>query len=147
MTIHIGLTGAGNISETHARAARAIPDVHIAAIYGTNSEKVSRLASEFNAQPFNDLNAFLAHRPLDLVMLGSPSGLHATEGIAAAQRGLHVLTEKPIEINTARADALIAAVEQSKVKLGVIFQDRVKPDVRRLKNWLDSGLLGKPLLV
>src|SRR2546423_8424878 len=142
MTIHIGLTGAGNISETHARAARAIPGVTIAAIYGSNPEKVSRLAQEFNAQPYHDLNAFLAHRPLDLVMLGSPSGLHATEGIAAAQRGLHVLTEKPIEITTARSDALIQAAKQFQVKLGVLFQDRVKPDVRRLKQWLDSVLLG-----
>lgn len=147
MTIHIGLTGGGNISETHARAARAIPGVLISAIYGANSEKVSRLASEFSAQPYTDLSAFLAHRPLDLVILGSPSGLHATEGIAAAQRGLHVLTEKPIDISTASADALITAAEQAKVKLGVIFQDRVKPDVRRLKHWLDSGLLGKPLFV
>ena len=147
MTIHIGLTGGGNISETHARAARAIPSVVISAIYGANSEKVSRLASEFSAQPYTDLSAFLAHRPLDLVILGSPSGLHATEGIAAAQRGLHVLTEKPIDISTAHADALIAAAEQAKVKLAVIFQDRVKPDVRRLKHWLDSGLLGKPLFV
>ena len=147
MTIHIGLTGGGNISETHARAARAIPGVSITAIYGSNSEKVSRLAREFSAQPYHDLNNFLTHRPLDLVMLGSPSGLHAAEGIAAAQRGLHVLTEKPIDINTARADALVQAANQAKVKLGVIFQDRVKPDVLRLKHWLDSGLLGKPLFV
>ncbi len=40
MTIHIGLIGGGNISQTHARAALAIPGVDIAAIYGTNAEKV-----------------------------------------------------------------------------------------------------------
>ena len=147
MTIHIGLTGGGNINETHARAARAIPGVNIAAIYGANNEKVCRLSREFKAQPYTDLDAFLAHRPLDLVMLGSPSGLHSTEGIAAAQRGLHVLTEKPIDVSTAHADALIAAADKAEVKLGVIFQDRVKPDVRRLKQRLDSGLLGKPLFV
>jgi len=38
---------------------------------------------------------------MDLVVIGSPSGLHATQGIAAARQGLHVLTEKPIEISTA----------------------------------------------
>jgi predicted dehydrogenase len=84
---------------------------------------------------------------MDLVILGSPSGLHAEQGIASAKRGLHVLTEKPIEISTARADALIAAAKRSNVKLGVIFQDRRKPHIRQLKNWLDQGLLGKPLLV
>lgn len=84
---------------------------------------------------------------MDLVIIGSPSGLHAAQGIAAAKRGLHVLTEKPIEINTVRADALIAASRQSNVKLGVLFQDRMKPHIRQLKTWLDQGLLGKPLLV
>jgi UDP-N-acetyl-2-amino-2-deoxyglucuronate dehydrogenase len=48
-----------------------------------------------------------------LVMIGSPSGCHASQGIAAAQRGLHVLTEKPIDVSTKRADALIAAARQA----------------------------------
>jgi len=84
---------------------------------------------------------------MDLVIIGCPSGLHATQGIAAARRGLHVLTEKPIEISTARADALIEAAKQSRVQLGVIFQDRTKPHIRQLKNWVDQGLLGTLLFV
>jgi len=147
MTTHIGLIGSGNITQTHARAARAIPDVQVAAIFGTNAEAVARLASEHHAKPYSDLAAFLAHKPLDLVMLGTPSGLHAEQGIAAAQCGLHVLTEKPIDITTKNADALIAAADKANVKLGVIFQDRLKPNIQLLKKWLDRGLLGKVLLV
>ena len=47
MTIHVGLIGGGNISGTHARAARAIAGVEIAAIYGTNTSKVSVLCQEY----------------------------------------------------------------------------------------------------
>jgi predicted dehydrogenase len=147
MTFHIGLIGGGNITETHARAARAIPGVEISAIHGSNAEKISRLCREHGGTAYQDFDAFLKHRPMDLVIIGSPSGLHATQGIAAARRGLHVLTEKPIEISTARADALIDAAKQSKVQLGVIFQDRRKPHIRQLKNWLDQGLLGKLFFV
>ena len=147
MTFHIGLIGGGNITETHARAARAIPAVEISAIYGTNSEKIARLCREHGGTPYQDFDAFLQHRPMDLVIIGSPSGLHAAQGIAAARHGLHVLTEKPIEISTARADALIDAAKQSGVQLGVIFQDRMKPHIRHLKNCLDQGLLGRPLMV
>ena len=57
MTIHIGLIGGGNITETHARAARAIPGVEIAAIYGTNAEKVARLSGEFGGTPYEDFDA------------------------------------------------------------------------------------------
>ena len=147
MTIRIGLIGGGNITETHARAARAISGVEIAAVYGTNSDKVRRLCREHGGTPYEDFGAFVAHRPMDSVIIGSPSGLHATQGIAAAKQGLHVLTEKPIDISTSRADELIEAAKQAGVKLGVIFQDRTKADIQRLKSWIDRGLLGKPLLV
>ena len=89
MTIYVGLIGGGNISETHARAARAIPSVEIAAEHGTNSEKVRKLCGEHGGTPYTDFAAFLAHRPMGVVIIGSPSGLHASQGIAAARRGLH----------------------------------------------------------
>src|SRR6267143_3317140 len=118
MTIHIGLIGGGNITETHARAARAIPGVEVSAVHGTNSEKIARLCREHGGTPYQDFDAFLQHRPMDLVIIGSPSALHATQGIAAARRGLHVLTEKPIDISTSQADALINETTQAGVKLG-----------------------------
>ncbi len=147
MPTHVGLIGGGNISETHARAALANSDVVISAIYGTNMQNVERLAREYGGKAFTDYNAFLAHKPMDLVMIGSPSGLHAKQGIDAAHHGLHVLTEKPIDITAARADELIAAARAANVKLGVMFQDRVKPDIQRLKRIVDNGALGKILFV
>src|SRR6266481_2211483 len=136
MTTHIGLIGGGNITETHARAAHAIPGAEISAIHGTNAEKIARLCREHGGTPYQDFDAFLRHRPMELVIIGSPSGLHAAQGIAAARHGLHVLTEK-----------LIETAKQSKVQLGVIFQDRRKPHICQLKKWIDQGLLGKILFV
>ena len=147
MPIHIGLIGGGNITETHARAARVIPGVEIAAIQGSNAEKVSKLCREHSGKPYQDFDAFLSHRPMDLVVIGSPTGLHAAQGIAAAQQGLHVLTDKAIDINSKRADDLIEACERAHVKLGVIFQDRAQPEIRQLKEWINQELLGKILLV
>jgi UDP-N-acetyl-2-amino-2-deoxyglucuronate dehydrogenase len=147
MPVNIGLIGGGNITETHARAALAIPDVRISAVYGTNIKNVERLCRDYGGSAYLDFAAFLAHRPMDLVMIGSPSGLHAEQGIAAAEHGLHVLTEKPIDITAARADALIEAAQRAHIKLGVMFQDRVKPDIQRLKRLIDSGALGKILFV
>jgi UDP-N-acetyl-2-amino-2-deoxyglucuronate dehydrogenase len=146
MTIHLGLIGGGNISETHARAARALAGVEISAIYGINQKKVAQLCGEYGGTPYYDFGQFLEHRPMDLVAIGSPSGLHAEQSIAAARRGLHVLTEKPIDITTARADALIAEADKSGVKLGVFFQDRCKPDILRVKKAIDAGSLGRPIL-
>jgi predicted dehydrogenase len=147
MTIRIGLIGGGNISETHARAASQITGVEIAAVYGANATRVEHLSRQYGGKAFLDLNEFFSHRPMDMVMLGSPSGVHASQGIEAVRRGLHVLTEKPMDVSTARADALIEAVEQAGVKVGVIFQDRLKPEILQLKQSICDGHLGKVTLV
>jgi UDP-N-acetyl-2-amino-2-deoxyglucuronate dehydrogenase len=144
--VHIGLIGAGNISDTHAAAAAAIDGVRVAAVCGHTREKADRLATRFGAAAYTELDRFLAHVPLDLVVIGSPSGLHAEQGIAAARRGLHVLMEKPIDISTTGADRLIAEAARAGVTLGVIFQDRLKPGVARLKAIVESGRLGTPIL-
>jgi UDP-N-acetyl-2-amino-2-deoxyglucuronate dehydrogenase len=106
MATHVGLIGGGNISETHARAARAITDVQIAAVFGTNAENINRLCREYGGTPYTDFEKFLAHRPMEIVAIGSPSGLHAEQGMAAARRGLHVLSEKPLDISLYKAERL-----------------------------------------
>ena len=144
--IHIGIIGGGNISETHARAACEIEGVEIAAIHGRNLEKSARLGQLYGGAVYEDFESFLDHRPMTMVAVGSPSGLHAEQGIAAARHGLHVLVEKPIDISTERADRLIDECERAGVKLGVFFQDRVAPNLVRLKELIDAGRLGKPIL-
>jgi UDP-N-acetyl-2-amino-2-deoxyglucuronate dehydrogenase len=142
----IGILGSGNISDTHARAALGVPGVEIVAVQGRTLPKATQLAERYGGRAFEDLNQFLDHRPMDAVLIGSPSGLHAQHGIAAAERGFHVLVEKPLDITVERSDALIAAVQRAGVTLGVFFQDRLKPDVVQMKAIVSDGVLGRPLL-
>jgi predicted dehydrogenase len=143
---HVGLIGAGTISRTHARAASELPGVKVVAVVGTNRGKTAALAAEHGAKEYASLDEFLRHRPMEAVLIGSPSGVHADEAIAAARAGLHVLCEKPLDVTTERVDAMVAAADKAGVKLGVMFQDRTKPDLRRLKKLVDEGGLGRPLL-
>src|SRR5258708_38894514 len=112
MSVKVGLIGGGNISGTHARAATDIPDVKIAAVYGANHEKVARLCKEFGGHPYHDFLSFLAHRPMQMVIIGSPSGLHAEQGMAAARRGLHGPVEKAIDIPPRRGDPPVKTIEE-----------------------------------
>src|SRR6266481_4619023 len=91
--MRVGLIGGGNISETHARAARGIAGLEIAAVYGTNREKVERMIAQYGARPYCDFEEFLGHRPMDFVAIGSPSGLHAEQGIAFKPDGLPIATK------------------------------------------------------
>jgi predicted dehydrogenase len=145
--MRMGIIGGGGISDTHARAALSVPGVTVGAVYGTNADKTARLARQYGGVAYDDFDRFLAHTPMEFVAIGSPSGLHADQGIAAARRGLHVLVEKPIDISVARADALIDAADKAGVKLGVFFQDRLRPAVRDIKQAIDEGTLGLPVLI
>jgi predicted dehydrogenase len=142
----IGLIGAGNISDTHARAALGIPGVEVVAVHGRNRARAEALAARYGATAYAELADFLAHPSLDVVLVGSPSGRHADQGIEAARRGLHVLTEKPIDVDVARADALIEACDRGGVRLGVFFQDRTAPDLVWLERLVRAGGLGRLVL-
>ncbi len=141
----VGILGGGNISDTHARAATAIPGVEIAAVCGTNREKSRRLAETYGAAVYDDVDTFLRHKPLDVVAIGTPSGLHADQTIAALRRGLHVVVEKPLDVTTARVDEVIAEADRTNLKVGVFFQDRLKPDIAAVKSMVVSGRLGTPV--
>jgi UDP-N-acetyl-2-amino-2-deoxyglucuronate dehydrogenase len=143
--VRVGILGAGGISETHARAAMAIDGVAVVAVHGKNREKAAALAKATGAAVYDSLEAFLAH-PMDIVAIGSPSGVHADQAIAAIRRGLHVLVEKPLDVTTARIDAVIDEADRAGVKVGVFFQDRLTPDLVAMKTAIDEGRLGAPVL-
>jgi len=144
--VRVGIVGAGGISGTHVRAAREIDGVEIVAVHGANPDRTRALAESAGAVPFDDFDAFLAH-PMDMVAIGSPSSLHASQGIAAARRGLHVLSEKPLDVSSERIDELIAETDRAGVKLGVFFQERLVPELVALKRRIDRGELGEPLFI
>jgi UDP-N-acetyl-2-amino-2-deoxyglucuronate dehydrogenase len=144
--VHIGILGAGNISDTHARAAAAIPGIVISAVFGANPEKTAALATRHGATAYRDLDSFLAHRPMDFVAIGSPSGLHAEQALAAVRRGLHVIVEKPLDVSTDRIDALMTAADAARIRVAVFFQDRLKPAMLELRSAVRDGRLGSPVL-
>ena len=146
MTIRVGILGGGGISDTHARAAAEIPGVEVAAVHGDNAEKARRLAAAHHVPAYPSLEAFLRHRPLDVVAIGSPSGCHAEEAVACARAGLHVLVEKPMAVTAEDAERAVEACDAAGVRLGVFFQDRLQPDLVRLKAFLDASGLGRILL-
>jgi len=144
--LRIGIIGAGGISGTHVRAAQGIDGVEVVAVCGTNPEKTAALAASAGAAAYADLDAFFAH-PMDIVAIGSPSGVHAEQAIAAVRRGLHVVVEKPLDVTTAKIDALLAEAERARVKIGVFFQERMLPELVAIKRRLEAGELGTPIFI
>jgi UDP-N-acetyl-2-amino-2-deoxyglucuronate dehydrogenase len=143
--VNVGIVGAGNISATHARGAEAA-GLRVVGVFGENPSRTRTLAGQHGATPYDSIEALLADRAIDLVLIGSPSGRHAEQAAAAIRARRHVLVEKPLDISSRRIDALLDEVRRADVMLGVFFQDRLKPDVLALKQSIDAGIVGTPVL-
>jgi UDP-N-acetyl-2-amino-2-deoxyglucuronate dehydrogenase len=79
----------------------------------------------------------------DVVTIATPSGLHAEQGVAAAQAGKHVVMEKPMAISLTGADALVQATDRAGVQLFVVKQNRLNPPIQLLKRAVDRNRFGR----
>jgi UDP-N-acetyl-2-amino-2-deoxyglucuronate dehydrogenase len=147
VTMRVGFTGGGNITDTHLRAVQGVPGLHPVGVCGPNPTKVAAVAARYGLITAPTLASLLDQTPLDVVCIGSPSGVHADEIALAAARGVHVLCEKPLDITVERVDAAITAVERAGVTLGLFFQDRCTPAFREARQAIQDGRLGRVLLV
>jgi predicted dehydrogenase len=141
--VRVGVIGCGVIHGTHCDALQRIEGAHLAAVYDALPERTSVAAEKFDAIPAQSLEELFAN--VDAVNICVPSGLHAKIGIEAAKRGKHVLVEKPIDITLAAAQSLVQACREAKVKLATISQHRFARDIRRLREAVQSGALGRIL--
>lgn len=142
----IGLVGIGMIAGVQAEAIKRLSTTRLVAVCTRDAGRAKEFAAQYGVTPYTDYQKFLAHPELDLVSVCTPSGTHADLGIEAAAAGRHVLVEKPIEVNLARADALIEACDRHGVKLGVIFQSRFLPSVQAIREAVEGGRLGRLML-
>ncbi len=141
--IGFGVTGCGLIGKVQAEAIASIPGARLLAVHARDEKRVAEFAARFGATGYTDYHQFLNHPGLRIVNICTPNGLHAEQGVAAAQAGLHILVEKPIDTTLEKADALIEACELYGVKLGVIFQSRFLPAAQKIKRAIDEGRLGQ----
>ncbi|MSP12530.1 MAG: Gfo/Idh/MocA family oxidoreductase [Chloroflexi bacterium] len=145
-SIGFAIVGPGLIAQVHREAIAANADLgaHLVAVGHYNPARFAEISAEFGV-PCLSLAEVLAHPEVDVVLISSPSGHHASQTIAAARAGKHVLVEKPMALSLADADAMISACEKANVKLGVVFQGRTRPVQRRIQKTIRNGGLGRLL--
>lgn len=139
----LGLVGCGRISKNHFDAIRQVEGLALAGVCDTDVDR-ARAAGEANGVPwYRSLDEMLRTAALDIVTICTPSGLHAAQGVAAAQAGKHVVTEKPMAISLAQADELVKACDDAGVQLFVVKQNRLNPPIQLLKRAVDKGRFGR----
>ena len=146
--VGVGLVGLGMAVAPHALALRDLEMAGRARLIGGFSPSADRrgaFVTRWGAPAFNSLEALLAASGLDIVLVLTPPAQHLPVAEAAAAAGKHLLVEKPLEFDAARAAALVEVARRAGVTLGVVFQHRFRPAALRLKAALAAGELGQPL--
>jgi predicted dehydrogenase len=147
-TLRYALVGcAGQIAPAHIAAITQLPDAALVGMADVAAEGGRSRAAEAGCPFFADFSELLAQTLPDVVVICVPHPLHAPIAIAALHAGAHVLVEKPIAIEVAEADAMIAAAAAAGRLLSVNFQHRFDPAVEIMKDYVARGELGALLRV
>ena len=91
--------------------------------------------------------ALASDETIDAVYIGSPVVMHAPQALAALQAGKHVLCEKPVAMNFAEAETMVAAAKDAGKLFGVAYYRRFYPKLQRAKELIAQGVIGKPVFV
>jgi predicted dehydrogenase len=143
-----GLIGCGDISRKRvAPALRDIPECDLIAISRARRELAEEFAGEFGVRRwYDDWRELIADKDIDAVYIATPVNLHAEQTIAAAAAGKHVLCEKPMAMDVAQCDQMIAACRANSVKLCVAYYRHFYPVIGRIREIIESGEIGAPVI-
>ena len=143
--LRVGVVGIGWAGQQHLMAYNALDGVRIVALAGMEEELRNSLQAEYSIpNAFADWKDMLEHGGLDAISVAVPTFLHAPIAIAALERGIHVLSEKPIARNAVEGQAMVDAARKAGRVLDVAFNHRRRGDIKALKGVIDDGGLGRP---
>jgi UDP-N-acetyl-2-amino-2-deoxyglucuronate dehydrogenase len=146
--IRFALVGTGRIAEKHFEAfGKHAERAELVAVCDTDAEALRRATLMTGAPGFASLHEVLANSNADVIVLCTPSGLHAEQTVQSAAAGRHVVTEKPMATRWHDGKAMVAACDKAGVQLFVVKQNRQNSTIQLLKRALDRRRFGRVYMV
>ena len=144
--LRIALVGCGRIAGNHFEAISKVDGLVLSAVCDSVEARARAAATTWGVPWYTSYEKMLAEADCDAVAIATPSGLHPAHGVLAAKAGKHVISEKPMAITLASADALVKACDDAGVHLFVVKQNRLNATVQLVKRALDKGRFGRLFL-
>jgi predicted dehydrogenase len=148
--LRAAIIGTGAIANAHAKAIAATPNAELVAVVDRDTNAAGRFAELWGGPGglvvVPSLDALLAARGVDVLHICTPSAVHAEQAIAGLDAGLHVICEKPAALSLGDLDAMTEAAARNDRRLVVVFTQRTGTAAAHVRQLLDSGTLGRPLV-
>lgn len=142
--IRIALVGCGRIANNHLEAMeKHAADFDIVDVCDIDAQALERAVARTGAKGYIHLSDMLANTTADVVVLTTPSGLHANQAIEIAKTGRHVVTEKPMATRWQDGLRMVRACDEANVRLFVVKQNRRNATLQLLKRAAEQGRFGR----
>jgi predicted dehydrogenase len=132
------IAGTGFIARVHAIALRAI-GIEVAAVCGRTREGAQAFGE---GRAYDDLPTLLGREDVDVLHVCTPNAVHAQQAMAAIERGIHVVCEKPLAVSTEESRAMVAAAEQRGIVHATCYHVRGYPLVEQMRHDVEAGVVG-----
>jgi predicted dehydrogenase len=144
--VRIGLLGYGKVANLHAEALEAVRRGELVSVCGRNRERRDAFAAKWRIASRESAAGMIRKDRVDAVIITTPHPQHRDGALEALAAGAHVLVEKPMALSVAECDEMIGAAKKAGKILSVVCQRRWFPACIRIKEALDAGKLGRPIL-
>ena len=146
--IRCALVGCGRIFQKHLEALKAHSEnLQLVAVCDVDSAKLATAVASSGVRGFPNLDALLVESDVDIVVLCTPSGLHADQTVRIANAGKHVITEKPMATRWEDGKRMLQACDNAGVRLFVVKQNRCNSTLQMLKSAVNKGRFGRIYMV
>lgn len=140
--LRVAIAGAGMVTRYHLKAWSRIPSVKVVAIYNRHLEKAISRAKEFGIpKTYSDVAMMLDQERPDALDIAVSTEVHSEFAMMAAERGIHILCQKPMAPSFNEAEKLVADV-RGKVRFMVHENWRFRPQYRQTAMWIAEGKTG-----
>lgn len=131
----VGVVGVGSLGFHHARILRDVPGAELVGVYDADPARAARVSEELGVRAFPALEDLLAR--VEAAVIAVPTTEHAAVALAALERGVHLLIEKPIASTLEEADRIVAAADAQGVTVATGHVERFNGALRACEPYLD----------
>jgi predicted dehydrogenase len=144
--VRIGLIGYGKVANLHAQALAAAAKGELVSVCGRNAERRDGFAAQWNIASRHTAEEMVQKDRVDAVIITTPHPQHRDGALEAFAAGAHVLVEKPMAVTETECNGMIAAAKHAGKCLSVVSQRRWFPACARIKEAINAGKIGVPIL-
>jgi phthalate 4,5-cis-dihydrodiol dehydrogenase len=143
----MGMAGLGVASTQILPAVSRLPYLQITAAADLRADALVRFGKEYDATAFSSVEEMCRSSDVDFVYIATPNQLHAEHAVIAVTHKKHVIVEKPMAMSLEECEAMNAAAEKNGVKLLCGHTHSFDPPIRKIREIVKSGELGKLCMI